>query len=42
MVNLDGEKPIGTAGNPTALSIPYLIDDYVELLAKAAEGADTK
>lgn len=42
VVNLDGEKPIGTAGNPTALSIPYLIDDYVELLAKAAEGADTK
>lgn len=42
VVNLDGEKPIGTAGNPTPLSLPYLIDDYVELLAKAAEGTDKK
>lgn len=42
VVNLDGEKPIGTAGNPTPLSLPYLIDDYVELLADAAGDADTK
>ena len=42
VVNLDGEKPIGTAGNPTALSLPYLIEDYVELLADAASGADKK
>ena len=42
VVNLDGEKPIGTAGNPTALSLPYLIEDYVELLADAAGGADKK
>lgn len=42
VVNLDGEKPIGTAGNPTALSLPYLIDDYVELLADAAGDADSK
>lgn len=42
VVNLDGEKPIGTAGNPTPLSIPYLIDEYVELLADAAGGSDAK
>lgn len=42
VVNLDGEKPIGTAGNPTPLSLPYLIDDYVELLAKAAGDTDAK
>ena len=42
VVNLDGEKPIGTAGNPTPLSLPYLIDDYVELLADAAGDSDTK
>lgn len=42
VVNLDGEKPIGTAGNPSALSLPYLIEDYVELLADAAGGADKK
>lgn len=40
VVNLDGEKPIGTAGNPSALSLPYLIEDYVELLADAAGGSD--
>lgn len=39
IVNLDGTQPIGTAANPTALSTPYLIDEYVELLAQAA--ADT-
>lgn len=42
MVNLDGTKAIGTAGNPTALSIPYLIEDYVELLADAAGGSKKK
>ncbi|MGO1167812.1 MAG: iron-siderophore ABC transporter substrate-binding protein [Janibacter sp.] len=41
VINLDGEKPIGTAGSPTPLSLPYLIDDYVELLADAA-GDTTK
>lgn len=35
VVNLDGSKPIGTSANPTALSTPYLIDDYVALLADA-------
>ncbi|WP_408898083.1 iron-siderophore ABC transporter substrate-binding protein [Nocardioides sp. R1-1] len=37
IVNLDGEgKAIGTAANPTALSVPYLVEEYVTLLAKAA------
>lgn len=37
IVNLDGTKPIGTAANPTVLSIPYLIEDYTALLGEAAE-----
>ncbi|WP_307785253.1 hypothetical protein [Janibacter melonis] len=36
IVNLDGTKPIGTAANPTALSLPALIGDYVTLLGDAA------
>jgi iron complex transport system substrate-binding protein len=36
IVNLDGARPIGTAANPTALSVPYLVEEYVELLADAA------
>ena len=36
IVTLDGSKAIGTAANPTALSVPYLVEDYVELLAEAA------
>lgn len=35
VVNLDGTQPIGTSANPTALSTPYLIEDYVALLADA-------
>lgn len=31
-----GRDPLGTAANPTPLSIPWVLDDYVELLAKAA------
>lgn len=42
IVNLDGAKPIGTAANPTALSTPYLIDEYVDLLAQAATGTTTE
>lgn len=38
IVNLDGTKPIGTAANPTALSTPALVDEYVALLADAAAG----
>ncbi|WP_293787004.1 iron-siderophore ABC transporter substrate-binding protein [uncultured Aeromicrobium sp.] len=36
IVVLDGSQSIGTAANPTALSIPYLVEDYVNLLADAA------
>ncbi|NJC21185.1 iron complex transport system substrate-binding protein [Arthrobacter pigmenti] len=42
IVNLDGAKPIGTAANPTALSLPYLIEDYVALLADAVAGSAGK
>ena len=31
-----GRNPLGTAANPTPLSIRWVLDDYVELLAKAA------
>lgn len=37
IVNLDGKKPVGAAANPTALSIPATIDQYVGMLAEAAE-----
>ncbi len=36
VVNLDGEQATGTAANPTALSLPYLVEEYVALLAEAA------
>lgn len=35
IVNLDGSKPIGTAANPTALSMPALTKQYAALLADA-------
>ncbi|MRJ77451.1 ABC transporter substrate-binding protein [Aeromicrobium sp. SMF47] len=31
--------PLGTAANPTPLSISYVLKDYVEMMAKAAAGA---
>ena len=31
-----GRNPLGTAANPTPLSIRWVLEDYVELLAKAA------
>ncbi|KXF75695.1 ABC transporter substrate-binding protein [Paramesorhizobium deserti] len=31
-----GHDPLGTAANPTPLSISWVLDDYVDLLAKAA------
>lgn len=37
IVNLDGTKPVGAAANPTALSIPATVDQYTQLLAKAAD-----
>ena len=36
IVNLDGAEPIGTGANPTPLSVPYLVEEYVGLLADAA------
>lgn len=32
-----GRDPLGTAANPTPLSIPWVLKDYVALLAKAAD-----
>lgn len=39
VVLLDND-PIGTAANPTPLSIPWVLDDYVALLADAARKAE--
>ncbi|MGW6012229.1 iron-siderophore ABC transporter substrate-binding protein [Streptomyces sp. NPDC055210] len=36
---LPGSTPLATAANPTPLSIPYVLDDYVAALAKAADKA---
>jgi len=36
IVTLDGAEAMGTAANPTALSVPALVEDYVNLLADAA------
>jgi iron complex transport system substrate-binding protein len=32
-----GRDPLGTAANPTPLSISWVLKDYVALLAKAAQ-----
>ena len=29
--------PLGTAANPTPLSISYVLEDYVDMLAEAAD-----
>ncbi|MFH8973403.1 iron-siderophore ABC transporter substrate-binding protein [Streptomyces sp. NPDC017890] len=34
---LPGSTPLATAANPTPLSIPYVLDDYVKALAAAAD-----
>lgn len=36
---LPGTTPLATAANPTPLSIPYVLDDYVKALAAAADKA---
>lgn len=36
IVGLPGDGPLGTASNPTTLAIPYILDEYVGLLADAA------
>ncbi|MGC4806171.1 iron-siderophore ABC transporter substrate-binding protein [Micromonospora sp. DT233] len=37
VVMLSGTTPLGTAANPTPLAIPFVLDDYVAMLAKAAD-----
>jgi iron complex transport system substrate-binding protein len=39
IVNLPGTSPLGTAANPTPLSISWVLDDYLQLLAAAADKA---
>jgi iron complex transport system substrate-binding protein len=39
VVNLSGNSPLGTSANPTALSISWVLDDYLKLLAAAADKA---
>ncbi|GAA1460249.1 iron-siderophore ABC transporter substrate-binding protein [Nocardiopsis exhalans] len=39
VVSLPGDSPLGTAANPTPLSISWVLDDYLSLLAGAADGA---
>ncbi|MGC5616463.1 ABC transporter substrate-binding protein [Georgenia sp. Z1491] len=39
IVFLDGSGPMGTAANPTPLSISWVLEDYVALLAEAAAGS---
>lgn len=40
VVFLDGSGPLGTAANPTPLSISWVLDDYVALMADAVTGQD--
>lgn len=39
VVNLPGDSPIGTAANPTPLSISWVLDDYLSLLSEAADAS---
>jgi len=39
IVSLDGAGTLGTAANPTPLAISWVLDDYLELLAAAADKA---
>ncbi|WP_159945422.1 MULTISPECIES: iron-siderophore ABC transporter substrate-binding protein [unclassified Nocardiopsis] len=39
VVSLPGDSPLGTAANPTPLSISWVLDDYLSLLAQAADQA---
>lgn len=40
IVNLPGTSPLGTAANPTPLSISWILDDYASLLSQAAIKAE--
>ena len=37
IVNLPGDNPLGTAANPTPLSISWVLEDYLALIADAAD-----
>ncbi|OZM71963.1 ABC transporter substrate-binding protein [Amycolatopsis antarctica] len=37
IVSLPGSSPVGTAANPTPLAISWVLDDYVSMLADAAD-----
>ncbi|WP_182347179.1 iron-siderophore ABC transporter substrate-binding protein [Tomitella gaofuii] len=39
IVNLPGTTPLGTAANPTPLSISWVLDDYLALLGEAASAS---
>jgi iron complex transport system substrate-binding protein len=40
IVALDGTGPLGTAANPTPLALPYVLEDYADLLAEAAAASE--
>ncbi|MCW4385915.1 iron-siderophore ABC transporter substrate-binding protein [Salinibacterium sp. SYSU T00001] len=40
IVSLPGSSPLGTAANPTPLAISWVLDDYLALLAEAADKAE--
>jgi iron complex transport system substrate-binding protein len=40
IVNLPGTSPLGTAANPTPLSISWVLDDYASLISQAADKAE--
>ena len=40
--NMLGRDPLGTASNPTPLSISWVLKDYADLLAKAADKSSGK
>ncbi|HZY68792.1 MAG TPA: iron-siderophore ABC transporter substrate-binding protein, partial [Devosia sp.] len=35
-----GNDPLGTAANPTPLALPWVLNDYVKLLAEAADKSE--
>jgi iron complex transport system substrate-binding protein len=39
IVSLPGTDPLGTAANPTPLAISWVLDDYLALLAQAADAS---
>jgi len=39
IVALDGSGPLGTAANPTPLAISFVLDDYLAMIAAAADKA---